>query len=174
MDGQSLRASPQAYYYWGPLGLLGEYVISEETVRRGALVDQLRNDAWQVEASFVLTGEKASYNGVIPSRSFDLTKGGWGAFEIVARYGDLRIDPAAFSTATSGAGLRFADPTAQAQEAREWGVGLNWYLNRNVKWLVDFEQTSFDGGAGNNTTTPLTVTDRQRERVIFTRVQLQF
>jgi phosphate-selective porin len=26
-------------------------------------------------------------------------------------------------------------------------VGLNWYLNENVKWLLDYEHTTFEGGA---------------------------
>jgi len=67
---------------------------------------------------------------VTPRRPFDLKNGGWGAFEFVARYGDLHLDPGAFNRDPTAGGLRFASPIASAQEAREWGVGLNWYLNR--------------------------------------------
>jgi phosphate-selective porin OprO/OprP len=56
------------------------------------------------------------------------------------------------------------------QEAREWGVGLNWYLNKNVKAVLDYEQTSFDGGAANGSL----VANRPAEKVIFTRLQLAF
>jgi len=171
-DGLEIRGAPQAYYYWGPVGLLGEYVFAEQELRKGTLSDRVRNTAWQVEASFVLTGENASYNGVTPRHPFDPRKGGWGAFEIVGRYGDLHFDPSAFSTATTA--LRFADPTKSAQEAHEWGVGLNWYLNRNVKLVLNYEQTAFDGGAGTTTAPAFNVQDRQTERVVFTRAQVSF
>ena len=173
-NGTEFRGTPQAYYYWGPLGLLGEYVVSEQDVQAGAVHDQLRNKAWQAQASFVLTGENATYNGVIPRRPFDPKKGGWGALELVGRYGDLRIDPDAFSTAPTAANLRFADPTKSAQEAREWGVGLNWYLNRSVKLVLDYEQTTFNGGAGTATATTYNIRDRQTEQVIITRAQISF
>ena len=165
--GLSLRGTPQAYYYWGPLGLFGEYVISEQDLSRSTHNDYVRNSAWQAQASFVLTGENATYGGVTPRHPFDPKKGGWGAFEIVGRYGDLHIDPTAFSGSTT---TRFADPTTSAQEAREWGIGLNWYLNKNVKLLIDYEQTVFDGGAG----TALNVQDRETERVLITRAQFTF
>ena len=171
-DGIETRVTPQGYYYWGPLGLLSEYVLADQELRAGTVRDHVRNTAWQIEGTFVLTGENASYNGVSPRRPFDLSKGGWGAFEIVARYGDLRIDPSAFSSSPTA--LRFANPTTSAQEAREWGVGLNWYLNRNVKLVLNYEQTEFDGGAGAATATAYTVENRPIERFLVTRAQFSF
>ena len=55
-DGVELRGTPQAYYYWGPVGLLTEYAFAQQELRNGTLLDNVRNTAWQVEASFVLTG----------------------------------------------------------------------------------------------------------------------
>lgn len=172
LDGVEVRGTPQASYYWGPFGLLGEYVVADQEVRAGTLLDHVRNTAWQMEASFVLTGENATYNGVTPRHPFDLKKGNWGAFEVVGRYGDLRIDPSAFSAAPTA--LRFANPITAAQEAREWGAGLNWYLNRNIKLVVNYEQTDFDGGAGTADATTYTVKDRQTERVVIGRTQFTF
>ena len=173
-DGLELRGTPQAYYYWGPVGLLTEYAFAQQDLRNGTLLDNVRNTAWQVEASFVLTGEKATYNGVTPNHPFDLKKGGWGALELAGRYGDLRFDPSAFSTTPKTADQRFADPTKSAQEAREWGVGLNWYLNRNVKLVLNYEQTSFDGGAGSASATAYTIHNRATEQVVLTRAQIMF
>src|ERR1035437_1205850 len=96
-DGLEYRLSPQGYYYWGPLGFLSEYVLAEQKIRNGTRNEFVRNSAWQTEASFVLTGEDASYNGVQPRHPFDLRNGKWGAFELVARYGDLHLDPGAFN-----------------------------------------------------------------------------
>ena len=173
-DGLELRGTPQAYYYWGPLGLLGEYAFAQQELRNGTVLDNVRNTAWQIEASFVLTGEKAGYGGVTPKHPFDLKKGGWGALELAGRYGDLRFDPSAFSTSPLAAGQRFADPTKAAQEAREWGVGLNWYLNRNLKLVLDYEQTAFDGGSGTTSATAYFVKNRATEQLILTRAQITF
>ena len=49
--------------------------------------------------------------------------------------------------AFAGGADSFADPLAAASQADSWGVGVNWYLNENVKWLLDYEHTSFEGGA---------------------------
>ncbi|HVM61794.1 MAG TPA: porin [Verrucomicrobiae bacterium] len=181
LDGQQLRGTPQAYYFWGPLGVIGEYTVSQEEVRKGTVSDTLRNNAWQIEGGFFLTGETASYRaspyvaGLTPRHPFDPAKGGWGALEIVARFGRLDIDPQAFSKTPAAAGLRFADPTKNAQDAREWEVGLNWYLNRNVKWVFDYEETDFNGGAGTpNGTTGYNIRNRETERAALTRIQLLY
>ena len=121
-DGQHTRYSPQTYYSYGSFGLLGEYVVSEQEVTRGADTKKISNDAWQVAASYVLTGEPASYKSVVPREVFDPQKGTWGAFEVVGRVGELNVDDAAFPT--------FADITKSAKSAKSWGVGLNWYLEQ--------------------------------------------
>src|SRR6185369_655331 len=60
-DGEHWRLSPQGYYYYGPFGLLGEYVISDQRVTSvlGATrtTRRLANTAWQVSGSWILTGE---------------------------------------------------------------------------------------------------------------------
>jgi phosphate-selective porin OprO/OprP len=178
-SGTHYRIAPQGYYYWGPFGLLGEYVISTQEVSRssGALINEreLKHDSWQVLASYVLTGEDNSYKGVKPKRNFDPFKGGWGAWELVARYGELDVDDDAFAGAGATAALRnatrLADPQASATKASEWGAGLNWYLNPNLRVYADYEQTEFDGGrAGTGTT----ILDRETEKVFFTRVQVSY
>ena len=62
-NGEHWRLSPQAYYYYGPLSLLGEYVISDQQVRRttgDATSADLQNTAWEISGGWVLTGEEAS------------------------------------------------------------------------------------------------------------------
>ena len=158
-SGTHYRIAPQGYYYWGPFGLLGEYVVSAQDVQNGANLKKLQNEAWQVAASYVVTGEKASYKGVNPSRPFDPRNGAWGAVEIGARYSDLSVDKDAFPT--------FADPAASARKARAWAAGVNWYLNKSVKVVLNYEQTKFDGGAAGGA-------DREDERVILTRFQIAY
>lgn len=157
-DNARFRVSPQGYYYWGPVGLLWEYVLSSQEVKKGTTSERLENKAWQVAASYVLTGDDASYKGVKPKRPFDPRNGAWGALELAARYSELRVDKDAFPI--------FADPKKAAQKARAWAVGVNWHLNNNVKFVVNYEQTGFDGGSANG--------DREDEKVVLSRLQIAF
>jgi len=164
-DGLVTRWSPQAYYYFRSLGLLGEYAVSQQHVTRGANAAALANKAWQGLASFVLTGEDASYAGVKPRHP--LGGDGWGALELVARYAVLDVDDKAFASTLAAS---FADPSKSASKASDVGVGLNWYITPNAKLDLNFDRTRFVGGAG----TVGAVTDRPAETAIFSRVQYSF
>jgi len=146
-DGERTRIAPQLYYYVGSLGLLSEYTeVSQDVSRlapggeRSATVD---TNAWQFAASYFLTGEEAAFRGFKPKANFSLSEGTWGAFEIVARAQSLSVDDNAFA----GGANSFADSAVAASQADSWGIGFNWYLNENVKWLFNYESTSFEGGA---------------------------
>lgn len=165
--GDRSRISPQGYYYWGPFGLLGEYVVATEDVSKGAASARLHNWAWQVSISSVLTGEKASYTGVAPDSPFNLQSGGWGAFELVGRLSQLHVDDGAFHNfGTAASPNTLADRTKSAGEAISYGVGLNWYLNKTIKLMTDYEEAHFEGGAAKG--------NRPAEQVIFSRIQIVF
>lgn len=170
-DGDRYRIAPQAYWYYNRFGLLGEYVESSQEVAIGSNRDLLTNTAWQIAGSIVLTGEDATYKGVTPSNNFDPFNGSWGTFELAARYGELNIDDGAFLTPAGG--TSFANPKQAASEATSFGVGLNWYLTRNFKINLDYDQTEFEGGAGvSGSGNP--VLDRETERVVLTRFQVSY
>jgi phosphate-selective porin OprO/OprP len=159
-DGRNVRWSPQAYYYRNAFGLMGEYIRSSQEVTVGGVHDTLANKAWELTGSWVLTGEDASYKGVLkPAHPFALDGEGWGAFELVGRYGELDVDDDAFPL--------FADPAVAATRARSWGLGLNWYLNANLKLAFNHVRTDFDGGAAAGA-------DRPDEKIFFSRVQVAF
>jgi phosphate-selective porin OprO and OprP len=169
-DGRRERLAPQFFYYAGSFGLLGEYVRASQDVSRQVSTavkrsDRLDNSAWQVSAAYFLTGERESYNNFAPkSRVGPRRQGsGWGAWELVARFQELRIDPAAFD----GGAASFADPNASPRHAVAYGIGLNWYLDEYVRWMFDYEHTRFDGGGAGGT-------DRPDERAFLTRFQLAF
>src|SRR5579864_5361946 len=160
-NGQHNRIAPQAYYYAGPFGLMGEYVISSQEVLNKSLTQRVRNEAWQIAGSVVLTGEKNAYSGVRPRNATEHVRGlrRFGALELALRYSQLRIDGEAFP--------RFANPTATAQSAKEQAVGLNWYLNRYVKLETGYEHTGFR--MASSTVMPL-----HSENVLMNRIQLAF
>jgi phosphate-selective porin OprO/OprP len=160
LTGSRLRYSPQLTYYWGPFGLMAEYVQTSTDLTRLGRDESFDNQAWQVAAHYVLTGENASYRGVVPREDLAPSKGGWGAWEIAARYHALDVDSEAFD-------LGFADPAASAEEASAWAVGVNWYLNRWLKLVLDYERTSFDGGGPEGG-------DRDAESAVFVRWQLSY
>ena len=166
-DGQNWRISPQLDYRNGSFGAIGEYVLSTVNVRPGATgaKAELQNKAWQLAAGYVLTGENSSYGGVVPNKNFDFSAGTWGAFEVTARYSDLKVDDNAFPF--------FASATTNADEARAIGVGLNWYLSKAVAFKIDYYQTKFgfNAAAPALSSTPLL---RQDEKAFITRFQLAF
>ena len=166
-DGDVWRVSPQAYWYRGAVGVLGEYVVSVANPRVGAAgaTTELKQTAWQLAAGYVLTGEDASYRGVVPGRAFDPGAKTWGAFEITARLANLSVDEDAFPL--------FADPAASAAEALTFGVGLNWYLSRSVRATFNYFQTDFSAAPG-APPVPSNAVIRQDERAFISRLQLTF
>jgi len=163
-DGPQIRSSPQAYYYYKSLGILAEKVNSQEEVQytnTGHVYrDKPTNRAWEITGSYVLTGESASYNGVIPNNDFAPSSGHWGAFELVSRYGELKLDNSIFSE-------NFANLSTSISKENAWATGINWYLNHNVKASFAFEQTKFRRGAVNGQ-------DRKTENLFTTTLQVGF
>ncbi len=155
-DGKRTRFAPQLHWYWDSFGLLGEYVVSSQEIRKDEVRKDISNDSYQVAVSYLLTDDVASFKGVNPKNPFSPADGNWGAFELKARWNELSIDDAAFPD--------FADPAKSARKASAWAAGANWYLNKNYKINFDYEQTKFDGGAKNG--------DRETEKAFLTRFQV--
>lgn len=161
-NGEHLRWSPQLYWYHQRFGLLAEQIVSRQSVRLAGdptSAERLNHRAWTVTGTWSLTGEPSSYRGLgEPRQPFSRSGEGWGAFEFVARLGELDVDDAAFPL--------LANPESAASRARTWGLGLNWYLSANLKVQIDHQRTRFEGGAAGG--------DRADERTLFSRLQLAF
>jgi phosphate-selective porin OprO/OprP len=121
--------------------------------------DDIAARAWQVAASWVLTGETATdaSAGIRPRAIFDPSSGHWGAFQIAARVQGLEVDQAAVDLGFAAAG--------SSRTAQTWTVGLNWYLTGNVKYVLNVERTVFDDSR---------VGGRPPENGIAFRTQLSF
>jgi phosphate-selective porin OprO/OprP len=173
-EGAHWRLSPQARYLYGPFGLMGEYMITSVGVMNLTTQrpDDLLHTAWQVSGQWVLTGEDATFTGIQPRRPFRLGGDGWGAWQLVARYNQLSLDSDTFPS--------FSNPLYSAEEATSWSVGVNWWLNRNLRVMTGFTHTTFEGGGSpsllnvpDSLSAPAVVTT-QDENVFSTRVQLSF
>lgn len=171
-DGTHWRLTPQASYLKGPFGFLGEYTISHQEVLNNTTLARAALDhiAWHISAQWVLTGEAASFTGITPERPFDFNAGRWGAWQLVARYGQLNIDDKTFGS--------FANPLTSANSATAWSLGLNWWLNKNVRVLTSYSHTTFEGGGTFNVadskSIPQGIVTQKDEDVLFTRVQISF
>ncbi|MEK7299033.1 MAG: porin [Candidatus Margulisiibacteriota bacterium] len=138
-NGQGYRFIPQTYLYAGPFGLLGEYVLNSQAVSNGSTTANLRNTAWQVYLQWVLTGERATFDTLIPRSPLREGKG-IGAWQLGLRYGEIDFDDRSETT--------FAT-TAQATKVQQIGASINWFWTENVKWVLAADQlriTAFTGG----------------------------
>jgi phosphate-selective porin OprO/OprP len=101
-------------------------------------------DGWYVEGSWILTGESKTYNASAMnneigsfgaprvSKPFSLSGGSWGTWEIATRYSDtdLNFREGLALAPTPLGGIR-------GGEQKIWTVGLNWYLNNNVRLVLE-------------------------------------
>lgn len=154
--GERRRITPAVFYYYKSFGAFGEYMRSTQEIARSASTTRVTNGAWEVSASYVLTGEAASDRGVRPQHPFDPQSGRWGALQIVARYSALHVDPLVFERGLAAPG--------GSRRAGAWAVGANWYPVSPIKYYVMFERTTFAGGN----------TVRADENIVIVRMQLAF
>lgn len=157
-DGRRTRIAPQGYWYWRNFGVLGEYIRTRTEVRLGDVSTDLTHRAWQVAGSWVLTGEPATHHGVVPTRVFDPGRGTWGAWAVALRVQGLEGDVDAFPL--------LADPMQSVLAVDGFTIGVHGYLNRAVRFLLDYERTRFEAAPGGG--------HRSAEGVLVSRFQVAF
>jgi phosphate-selective porin OprO and OprP len=160
--GHRTRLAPQAYYYLGPFGVLTEYTLSEEGFQKANVRRDIALRSWQVQASYLITGEKRVFGTLVPKKAFDPHNHGWGAFELAVRVGDFSVEQGIYN-------YGFASPTTSPRHAHEWVGGVSWYLNRMLRISLDYGNTNFGGGA-----TAANGGNRPSERVLLNRFQINF
>lgn len=109
----------------GPLFLQAEYGRTD--VNRPNGLDDVAFDGGYVTLGWFLTGERLPYkDGTLgrlePKRNFSVKDGGWGAWQLAARYSALGLN----------------DGTVLGGRSENLTVGLNWYANPYVRVLVNW------------------------------------
>jgi phosphate-selective porin OprO/OprP len=118
-------------------------------VNSQAVIDHPDFSGWYVEASWILTGETKAYspsainnevggfNAPVPSRPFSLSGDSWGAWEIAVRWSDtdLNWNPSQTAITNTTGTSRLAGITGGDEQIVT--LGLNWYLNRNVRVMIN-------------------------------------
>jgi phosphate-selective porin OprO/OprP len=133
---------------YGPLFFQGEYFWYN--VERLLGLPSVHFNGWYAEGSWTITGESRQYNpsaaayaGIIPNNPFSLSAGGWGAWEIGARYSHVDLNdlftPGIPTAVTNGV-------AGGAQNV--YTVGLNWYANRNVRFMFNYLHGTVDKFSG--------------------------
>ncbi len=101
---------------------------------------------WYLQGSWTLTGERrvwssanGGFRGIRPRNNFDPADGGWGAWELAARYSvlDLNDDAGLAGAATPVGGIR-------GGEQKVTSAGINWYPNTVFKFQLDFQNVDVD------------------------------
>jgi phosphate-selective porin OprO/OprP len=165
--GDRVRYGAEVVYAYGPFGLYGEYVKTEEERNLGpggSNLGDLEGRGWYVAGTFFVTGEEKVHGKAPKVKPMNPRTGDLGALELVARYAQLDFDSdgALPGPSPSGGGK------AGANKVDALTVGLNWYLSSNVRLMFNFVQNWFD----NDRMTPITNEDTSWE--ILSRLALWF
>ncbi|MBN2700948.1 MAG: porin [Methylothermaceae bacterium] len=126
----STLAGGEAVAVYGPFSLGGEYTHMFVN-RKGDNSDDLDFDGFHAQATWSLTGESRAsiydqedgeFKRLTPDHNFSLSRGGWGAWELAARYGWVDLN----------------DGNIQGGKASDFTVALNWYVNPHIRFMLDY------------------------------------
>jgi phosphate-selective porin OprO/OprP len=171
--GDRLRYGFEAVYAYGPFGLYGEYVNTEQERKAcavqnaagtactgGADLPDVEAWGWYVAGTVFVTGEEKVHGRAPRVKPMNPRAGDFGALELVARYAQLDFDASPLPQAN------FAGTAANRVDALT--VGFNWYLSPNVRLMVNWVQSWFD----NEDMTPMRGEDTSWE--ILSRLAIWF
>jgi phosphate-selective porin OprO/OprP len=136
---------------WKNLYIAGEYFKIDVDKTATSLDPSF--DGWYVQGAWTLTGEKHEWNaatggfkGVRAANPFDPANHHWGAWEVAARYSvlDLNYHAGVASAPLPAGGVRGGEQDIST-------LGLNFYPNNVVRFLLDYEHARIDKITGLNT-----------------------
>lgn len=138
----------EAAFLKGPFTIESEYFRYKIDRRTSGAVTP--NDphfsGWYLQGSWILSGETRPYNPVEArfdaprvNYNFNPQAGTWGAFELAARYSmvDLNYREGKPGTAPVLGAVRGGEQTIGT-------LGLNWYLNPTIRFMVDYQRVKID------------------------------
>jgi phosphate-selective porin OprO/OprP len=120
--------------------------VSPVCTNAAGVIDHPTFHGWAIEGSWILTGESkvytpsainnevAGYGIPVPSRPFSLNGDSWGAWELAARYTDTNLNWNTSQLANAAAGIQAG---ILGGRERIVSIGINWYLNRNIRIVLD-------------------------------------
>jgi phosphate-selective porin len=149
--GRRLRVGLEVSWAPGPFSVSAEYLRSTEA-REGVGVGNeqgldnnlpdIEGRGWYVTGAWVVTGERKD-GGVKPRHPF--LQGGFGAIEVAGRYEVLRFASAGDPQEPPSDSRRAANVVGNGDRVLTGGV--NWYLNRWMKFQVNGIHETLDDAA---------------------------
>tara|TARA_R110001592_G_scaffold29350_6_gene106555 strand:- start:26815 stop:28227 length:1413 start_codon:yes stop_codon:yes gene_type:complete len=122
----------------GPFSFQSEYFDAE--VSRSGGNQDARFDGYYAQVGWIVTGESRPYKGdtgnfgrIKPQSPFSLKEGGWGAWEVLARYDNTDLNDAAAGI-TGG-------------EMDTTSLGVNWHLTDYVRLMANVVDVDSDANA---------------------------
>jgi len=153
-----------SYYNFFAQGEYYHYVIDTRAgvpalpgnLQGGGPGPTLNFDGGYLQASYSIGGTRhydatrGAYTGVIPEMPMAPGSAGWGALELAGRYTIVNLNSPDLTTAVLGPAYSapgvFTGGTTTYGGGKEttYGIGLNWYPNNNMKFMLDYEHVVVD------------------------------
>jgi phosphate-selective porin OprO/OprP len=140
--GQRTFWSAHAAYFYKRFSLFTDYnggILRYAVNRKAPESVDIPVSGYSIAMGYFLTGESQERRTILePNRPFSLRPGkfGPGAWELILRYSILEFDR---DVLTDG----LADPKLWSNRAWTSNLGINWYLNRYIKFYLDWQHTEF-------------------------------
>lgn len=130
------RAGAEAVFRRGPVSVKSEYVYLDalgDWRGSGEGTQGLWAQGFYASATWVVTGEEKTAKGVSPQSPFKPlgASPGLGAWELGIRYGLVE------SNLGVGVMPKGSEALTQRLGLHEATLGLNWYVNANMRWMVN-------------------------------------
>jgi phosphate-selective porin OprO/OprP len=130
INGKYTRANGEITWMLGPAAIRAEYdqtnQFRENLGPGSSNLPGVVAKGYVGQFTYILTGEtKPEAGALAPRRSLfgdETGRSGFGAWEVKFRYANLQID----------------NGTAKSNRAESFYFGPNWYLNRFVRYMLDF------------------------------------
>lgn len=141
----------------GPFATAAEYGRRDIDTRPDSATGDTDYDAYAVQAGYFLTGEKHGYSGksgvwTRPDIANPVTQGGWGAWEVLARYEALDYDNR---------------PLLRGGTGHDTTVGLNWWVNAYTRFMFNWTHWDTNNRVGEFTGADDGDTFAARAQVVF-------
>ncbi|MGC1664971.1 MAG: porin [Bradyrhizobium sp.] len=146
----------QGEYYHYVVDTRAAVPTSPGNLQGGVAGPTLNFDGGYLQASYSIGGvrhydpTRGAYTGVIPEAPLAPGTSGWGALEFATRFTVINLNSPYLTTAVLGPAYSapgvFTGGTTNYGGGKEtsYGIGLNWYPNLNMKFMLDYEHVVID------------------------------